>query len=357
MKLKSAYGLDGRTALFTPWLTPSVVKFVSPAYVDDADIDIRPCYKNLQDAIDEIDDGDTIIIYPGIYVGNFNWDNVVGTPTVNIYMHEGAWIKGTAGATTLFLHNDSCLFGNGIITNDSPTDYALVLESYESATIQAQSIGWDGYGVKIVEGGLGNLQAVIRFDIDRLGDSLIHHSSTMNIRELQGLEVKTDEIVLNVDVISDTIKVSTAGKLICSFGQHIKTSGNCFHVENGGLLNITRGRIDRFVATSDTGTGNNYPFKLEAGQLKISNVQAKNVSGSSGGGLIWCGSSTGSLSLANVVLQSKSGVGCLYSAVPTPPGPAPIVRYNGLVSVTADVAGIWTEAITTNKVVSTAISI
>lgn len=356
MKAWLLYKLNDVVTKSTPWFVPSGIKYVSPAYSDLHDI--KPCYKNLQDAIDDFEDGDTIIIYPGTYVGNFNWDDVVGTPTVNIYMHEGAWIKGTLGDTSLMLHNDSCLYGHGIITNDGPTDYSLELVSYESATIQAKNIGFGGYGVKIVEGGLGNLSAVIRFDIDQLGDSLIHHSAIMNIRELEALEVQSDEIVLYADVISDKITVSTSGKLMCSFGQHIKTSGNCFHVKNSGLLNITKGRIDRFAANSNTSDGSNYPFKLDTGQLKISNVQAKNVSGPTGGGVVWNGSSTGSLSLANVVFQSKGTDAVIHTNVASPPGPAPIINYVGLTSLNNNLGGIWTENMDTpNKVVNALISI
>lgn len=357
MNVMSAYMIDNLPGVSTPWFTPSSVKYVSPAYIDNVDLDIKPCYKNLQDAIDDIVDGDTIIIYPGTYIGNFTMTSVTGTPEINIYMHRGAWIKGIAGNSSLLLLNDTNLYGEGVITNDSASSYALELQNYESANIEAHIIGYGGSGIKIIEGGLGNLEANIRFDIDKLGDSLMHHSAIMNIRELERLEVHSDEILLNADVISDTVTVNTGGKLTCSFGQNIMTSGNCFHVKNGGLLKVTNGRIDRYAATSNTGTGDNFPFKLESGQLKISNVQAKNISGPTGGGIVWNGSSTGVLTLANVVFQSKGTDATIYTAVASPPGPAPIVNYVGLTSLNNGLGGTWTEGITANKVVDSAIAI
>lgn len=358
MNVMSAYMIDNLPGVSTPWFTPSSVKYVSPAYIDNVDLDIKPCYKNLQDAIDDIVDGDTIIIYPGTYVGNFNWDDVVGTPTINVYMCKGAWIKGLVGAPSLELNHNSNLFGEGIITNDSATEYSLLLSSYQNATIQASNIGFGGRGIKIEEGGYGALTEVIRFDIERLGDSIIWHSSIMNVKQLEALEVAYDEVVLNADVISDTVTVNTSGKLTCAFTQHIKTSGNCFHVKNSGLLNIIKGRIDRFAAISNTSTGNHYPFKLESGQLKISNLQAKNVNGPTGGGVIWCGSSTGSVKLANVVFQSKGTDATIYTSVASPPGPAPIVSYVGLTSLNNAIGGIWTEQISSpNKVEDSTITI
>lgn len=353
MKANLLYKFDDVPTALNPWLVPDNYKFVSENYLPTHDI--KPCYNNLDDALTDAVSGDTIILYSGTYSGNFT----LGAG-ITLVCDNNTYLEPMSLTTPILTMVDTAkVYGLLTIVGDSLTSgYDIAMS--EGCVLEAKDLGSDIYigggdgtiSVTGISGHKAYIKATEHLGIidisGAVGDVYIESTRLASIdytNTTTGAKghVKTDLLIKFCKVNSGTLSIK--------FDQAASTSGNILQALGGKL--IASCRIADYSYGSNTSTGQGYPVMVQGGIMILHDSQIKN----GGGGVCWVGGSPGysKLILIATVLEAGSAGGGTDPAIFALPGTN--VIYSGNTSANSSLAGGGAEAVTTNRIIDSAVVI